>query len=57
VPFATTNPYTGEVVKAFPAASNDDIKAAIAKADTTFEGWRETGAKATRSSKLPNDIH
>ena len=40
--FATTNPYTGEVLKTFPTASDDEVKAAIAQADTAFRGWRET---------------
>ncbi|MFG1462626.1 NAD-dependent succinate-semialdehyde dehydrogenase [Xanthobacter sp. DSM 24535] len=40
--YATTNPYTGEVVKTFPDASDADVKAAIEKAHAAFLGWRET---------------
>ncbi len=40
--FSTTNPYTGEVLKTFPTASEADINNAIEKADTAFSAWRET---------------
>ncbi|UAK26650.1 NAD-dependent succinate-semialdehyde dehydrogenase [Sphingomonas nostoxanthinifaciens] len=40
--FASTNPYTGEVVKTFPAATDEDIKSAINRADATFQAWRGT---------------
>ncbi|PZU64830.1 NAD-dependent succinate-semialdehyde dehydrogenase [Sphingobium sp.] len=40
--FATTNPYTGEVVKTFPSATDEEIRAAIDHADAAFKGWRET---------------
>ncbi|MFA5955364.1 NAD-dependent succinate-semialdehyde dehydrogenase [Hyphomicrobium sp.] len=40
--FSTTNPYTGEVLKTFPTASEADINNAIEKADTAFLAWRET---------------
>lgn len=39
--FATTNPYTGEVLKTFPTATDDEVKAAITKADAAFKSWRE----------------
>lgn len=40
--FVTTNPYTGEVLKTFPTASESEIKQAIDKAHDTFLSWRET---------------
>ncbi|WP_029004010.1 NAD-dependent succinate-semialdehyde dehydrogenase [Azorhizobium doebereinerae] len=40
--YATTNPYTGEVVKTFPDASDAEVKTAIDKAHAAFLGWRET---------------
>lgn len=40
--FVTTNPYTGEVLKTFPTATESEIKQAIDKAHNTFLGWRET---------------
>ncbi len=40
--YATTNPYTGEVVKEFDTATEKDIQDAIAKADATFHTWKET---------------
>lgn len=41
--FATINPYTGEHLKTFPTATDDEIVAAIGKADQAFSSWRETG--------------
>ena len=40
--FATTNPFTGEVLKTFPTATDDEIRQAIGKADGAFKLWRET---------------
>ena len=40
--FATTNPYTGETLKTFPNATDEEIVAAIGRADTAFTAWRET---------------
>lgn len=39
--YATTNPYTGEVLKTFDNATDADIDAAIAKAQAAFETWRD----------------
>lgn len=40
--YATTNPYSGEVVKEFETATDQQIQDAIAQADSTFHQWRET---------------
>ncbi len=40
--FSSTNPYTGELLKTFPQASDADINQAIEKAHNTFLKWRET---------------
>ncbi|MFV0624497.1 NAD-dependent succinate-semialdehyde dehydrogenase [Sphingomonas sp. ac-8] len=57
MPFATTNPYTGEVVKTFPTATDAEITAAIAKADATFRSWRETSfAERARVMQAAADI-
>ncbi len=42
MPFASTNPYTGEVLKTFPAATEDQIRQAIASAHDAFLSWRDT---------------
>ena len=42
MPYATTNPYTGEVIKTFPNATDAEVKAAIDKAHAAFLAWRET---------------
>ncbi len=40
--YATTNPYTGEVVKTFPDATDTEINQAIELANETFKSWRKT---------------
>lgn len=40
--YKTTNPYTGEVVKTFPDATDAEVSRAIAKADETFHSWKNT---------------
>jgi succinate-semialdehyde dehydrogenase/glutarate-semialdehyde dehydrogenase len=40
--YATTNPYTNEVVKTFPTATDDEVLAAIELAHNTFLSWRKT---------------
>jgi succinate-semialdehyde dehydrogenase/glutarate-semialdehyde dehydrogenase len=40
--YATTNPYTGEVVKTFPDATDAEIIKAIEDADKAFSSWKET---------------
>ncbi|NYJ68181.1 succinate-semialdehyde dehydrogenase/glutarate-semialdehyde dehydrogenase [Pseudoclavibacter chungangensis] len=42
MPYATTNPYTGEVVRTFDDATPEQIDAAIERADATFQEWRNT---------------
>lgn len=39
--YATANPYSGELVKAFPDATDAEVLEAIGKADTAFLAWRE----------------
>lgn len=40
--YATTNPYTGELIKTFPDATNEEVEQAIAEAHDAFLNWRET---------------
>lgn len=40
--YATTNPYTGEVVKEFPTATEAEISKAIGKADQAFQEWKHS---------------
>ncbi|MBU9197983.1 NAD-dependent succinate-semialdehyde dehydrogenase [Burkholderia gladioli] len=40
--YATINPYTGEVVKTFPSATDADVVRAIGRAHEAFLGWRDT---------------
>ncbi|EGI55409.1 aldehyde dehydrogenase family protein [Sphingomonas sp. S17] len=41
--YATTNPFTGEIVATFPFATDAEVDAAIDAAHAAFEQWRETG--------------
>ena len=38
--YATTNPYSGELVQAFPDATDDEVAQAIDRADHAFRSWR-----------------
>ena len=38
--YATTNPYSGELVQTFPDATDDEVALAIDKADRAFRSWR-----------------
>lgn len=49
--FATTNPYTGEVLQSFPTATDEEIVHAIGQADAAFASWRETSF-ATRAGVM-----
>jgi succinate-semialdehyde dehydrogenase / glutarate-semialdehyde dehydrogenase len=40
--YATTNPYTGEVLKTFPDATDAEVDRAIDRAHAAFLTWRET---------------
>jgi len=40
--YATTNPYTGEVVKTFPDATDVEVKQAIERAHRAFLVWKDT---------------
>lgn len=51
MPYATTNPYTGEVIKTFPTATDEEVKAAISSADSAFQSWKETSYE-TRAAVL-----
>ncbi|ASG20516.1 NAD-dependent succinate-semialdehyde dehydrogenase [Nitrospirillum viridazoti] len=42
MPYATTNPYTGELLKTFPDATDAEIDRALTDAHAAFLAWRET---------------
>src|SRR6266498_4910572 len=39
--YATTNPYTGEVLETFPEATDGEVMQAIATAHGAFLAWKE----------------
>ncbi|MDN6429024.1 MAG: aldehyde dehydrogenase family protein, partial [Propionibacterium sp.] len=43
--YATTNPYTGEVVATFPTATSEQVEVAITRADHAYGSWRSTTAE------------
>ena len=55
--YATVNPYTGEKLKSFPDATEEQVKQAIDDADKAFAAWRTTPF-ATRAAGVvvPPDI-
>lgn len=55
--YATTNPYTGEVEKTFPYATDAEVKTAIDNAHEAFLKWRETSfAERARVMQNAADI-
>ena len=40
--YRVTDPYTGRVVKEFPTATDDEVRAAIERAHAAYEPWRST---------------
>jgi succinate-semialdehyde dehydrogenase/glutarate-semialdehyde dehydrogenase len=38
--YATINPYTGETIKVFPNASDEDVALALSQGDAAFRSWR-----------------
>ncbi len=40
--FQVTDPATGELVETFPTATDEECRAALARADAAFRAWRET---------------
>ncbi len=42
MPYATTNPYTGEVLQTFPNATDAEVQQAITAAHSAFGDWRQT---------------
>ncbi|MBS1016313.1 NAD-dependent succinate-semialdehyde dehydrogenase [Acetobacter persici] len=40
--YATTNPYTGEVLATFPEAKDQEVQTALSNAYSAFETWRDT---------------
>ena len=55
--YSTVNPFTGELVKKFPDASDAEVEQAITDADNTFRSWRcssfkERAAVMTKAATL-----
>ena len=42
--YATTNPYTGEVVQEFPYATDAEVDAALEAGHAAFQAWRSAQA-------------
>ncbi len=49
--YATTNPYTGQVLKTFPDATDTEVAQALDQAQAAFETWKDFGF-AQRSKVL-----
>ena len=48
--YAVTNPATGETVKEYPTISDDELRAAIGRADDAHKTWGETSTVAERAA-------
>ncbi|MCG8155267.1 NAD-dependent succinate-semialdehyde dehydrogenase [Brenneria goodwinii] len=47
--YATTNPYTGELIKTFPDATDAEVSSAIEHAHATFQTWKNTSFAERRA--------
>ncbi|MEE3661420.1 NAD-dependent succinate-semialdehyde dehydrogenase [Brenneria sp. g21c3] len=47
--YATTNPYTGELIKTFPDATDAEVSSAIEHAHATFLTWKNTSFAERRA--------
>jgi succinate-semialdehyde dehydrogenase/glutarate-semialdehyde dehydrogenase len=47
--YAVVNPATGETVKTYPTIGDDDLKAAIGRADAAHRAWSASGTVAERA--------
>jgi succinate-semialdehyde dehydrogenase/glutarate-semialdehyde dehydrogenase len=55
--YATINPYTGELLKTFPDASDAEVAQALDQAQAAFEQWKNTGfAERTRVLQKTADL-
>jgi succinate-semialdehyde dehydrogenase/glutarate-semialdehyde dehydrogenase len=48
--YAVVNPATGETVKEYPTISDDELRAAIARADEAHETWSQSSTVAERAA-------
>src|SRR3954452_11254596 len=48
--YAVVNPATGETVKEYPTISDDDLRAAIARADDAHRTWSASSSVADRAA-------
>ena len=55
--YASTNPFTGEVLATFPNATDAEVQAALTQANVAYEKWRETSfTERARIMKAAADI-
>src|SRR3954468_3395185 len=50
--YAVVNPATGETVKEYPTISDDDLRAAIGRADAAHRGWSAQTSVADRAALI-----
>ncbi len=51
--YAVVNPATGETVKTYPTISDDDLTAAIGRADAAHRSWSPLTRSSTGSATTP----
>lgn len=49
MPYATTNPYTGELIQTFPNATDEQLAAALDESHAAFLSWKETSFAQRRT--------
>jgi hypothetical protein len=54
--YGTTNPYTNEVVREFPYATDGEVDAALEAGHAAFQAWRTTLLAPASSPELPRRL-
>jgi succinate-semialdehyde dehydrogenase/glutarate-semialdehyde dehydrogenase len=57
--YAVVNPATGEQVKEYPTITDDELRAAIGRADAAYKSWSRTSTVAERAAlvRKVGDLH
>src|ERR1700759_4160061 len=57
--YAVVNPATGEQIKEYPTISDDDLRAAIGRADAAYRSWSGSSTVAERAALIRKvgDLH
>ena len=55
--YAVVNPATGETIKEYPTITDDELRAAIGRADDAYRSWTRTSTVAERGVDAAFDFN